>query len=111
MSLETAERMGQSASSAGATTPSEKMRHVEPDHLKVSVVESKMGVMSDYTVDVSINHETNQVYAVTVSTRDGQYVGRWEEPYEGVTARDLRDKDEVRRIVNEIRALRIRCHS
>lgn len=67
-----------------------------------------MDAMSDYTIDVSINHETNQVYAVTVSTQDGQYVGSWTEPYDDVTARDLRDKDEVRRIVKEIRAIRFR---
>ena len=65
-----------------------------------------MGVMSDYIIDASIDRETNKVYAVRVSTQDGRYVGRWEEPYADVTAQALNDKDEVRRIVNEIRAVR-----
>lgn len=67
-----------------------------------------MDVMSDdYTIDVSINNETNQVYAVMVSTQDGQYVGRWEEPHTDVAARDLGDKDEVRQIVKQVRSLRM----
>ncbi|SDJ99707.1 hypothetical protein SAMN05428985_102193 [Nocardioides sp. YR527] len=65
--------------------------------------------MNEYKVDVSVNRATNHVYAVTVSTQDGQYVGRWKEPYTDVTAERLGDKDEVRRIVKEIRALRISC--
>lgn len=57
---------------------------------------------------MSIHRETNQVYAVIVSTQDSQYVGRWEEPHTDVTARDLRDKDEVRQIVKQVRSLRMR---
>ncbi|MFE6508295.1 hypothetical protein ACFVDI_13025 [Nocardioides sp. NPDC057767] len=62
--------------------------------------------MSDYIIDASIDRETNRVCAVTVSTQSGQYVGRWEQPYADVTAHALNDKDEVRRIVNEVRAIR-----
>lgn len=65
-----------------------------------------MDVMSDYIIDASIDRETNKVFAVRVSTQDGQYVGRWEEPYTDVTTHALNDKDEVRRIVNKIRAIR-----
>ncbi|MEI7059042.1 hypothetical protein WBG06_24690 [Nocardioides sp. CCNWLW239] len=64
--------------------------------------------MSDYIIDASIDHETNKVYSVRISTQDGQYVSRWEEPYPGPTVADLGDKDEVRRIVNVIRATRFR---
>lgn len=62
--------------------------------------------MSDYIIDASIDRETNHVYAVRISTQDGQYVGSWKEPYTDVTAQSLGDKDEVHRIVNEIRAIR-----
>lgn len=67
-----------------------------------------MDGMNDYSIDVSIRSETNQVCAVIVSTQDGQYVGRWEEPHTDVIARDLRDKDEVRQIVKQVRSLRVR---
>lgn len=72
----------------------------------MSVVTANMDLVSDYIIDASINHETNQVCAVTVSNKDGRYLGRWEEPYADVTANALNDKDEVRRIVNEVRAIR-----
>lgn len=65
-----------------------------------------MDLMSDYIIDASIDRETNKVYAVRVSTQDGKYLGRWEEPHADVSAQALNDKDEVRRIVNEIRAIR-----
>lgn len=65
-----------------------------------------MDVMSDYIIDASIDHETNKVYAVKVSTPDGKYVGRWEEPHPGPVVADFKDKDEIRRIVDQIRATR-----
>lgn len=65
-----------------------------------------MDLMSDYIIDASIDRETNKIYAVRVSTQDGTYVGSWEEPHADVTAQALNDKDEVRRMVNQIRAIR-----
>lgn len=65
-----------------------------------------MDPMSDYTIDVYRDPETGTVTRVEI--RDGSYlVGRWQEPYSDVSATSLNDKDEVRRLVKEIRALRI----